>query len=115
MTKRILIEGIETEARHGVHPREKEEPQRFVVDLDLTVDPASDSLEATVDYSEAIAEARAAVEEGEPVDLLETLADVVAIRVGAMRGVVSCRAIVHKAETAASLGLTDLSAEATRP
>ncbi len=115
MPNRIAIEGIETRARHGVSRREKEEPQRFVIDLEITVDPGADRLDATVDYTEAIAEARAAVERDDPVDLLETLADRVARRVGAMPGVLSCRAVVHKADRAASLGLSDLSAEAIRP
>lgn len=74
---RILLEGMVLAGRHGVLPAEREHGQRFVVDVDLRVDveaaAATDDLGLTVDYR-AVHHAVRAIVEGEPVDLLETLA-----------------------------------------
>ena len=66
---------------HGVLPQERREGQEFVVDVELCLDlvpaAATDQLDQTVDYS-AIAVATLALIEGEPFDLIETLAERVA-------------------------------------
>ena len=52
----IYIRDLVVEAKHGVHQREKEEAQRFVINLEVTVEdlPAtvSDDLAETLNYSE---------------------------------------------------------------
>lgn len=73
----IAVRGITAHAHHGVYDWERERGQRFVVDavLELDTAPAAarDDLEKTVNYAE-IAQQLHAVLAGEPVDLLETLA-----------------------------------------
>lgn len=77
MTDRITLRGVAAHGRHGVLPEERARGQRFVVDATLAVDTrpaaASDSLADAVDYA-ALAVALVQVVEGEPVDLIETLA-----------------------------------------
>jgi dihydroneopterin aldolase len=77
MTDRITLRGVEATGRHGVLPEERTHGQRFVVDATLSIDTraaaASDDLADTVDYA-ALARALVAAVEGEPVDLIETLA-----------------------------------------
>jgi dihydroneopterin aldolase len=62
---------------HGVNPEEREQGQRFAVDLtiwiDLTSAAESDNLEDTLSYATVYKQVRAVVE-GEPSKLLEHLA-----------------------------------------
>jgi len=52
---RILIEGIDVYAHHGVHPAERELGQRFVIDVELWADfdaaARADSLRLALDYT----------------------------------------------------------------
>ena len=74
---RIAIRGLRAHAHHGVYRREREQGQIFLVDAVLELDTrpaaAGDDLERTVNYAE-LAQRLHAVLTGEPVDLLETLA-----------------------------------------
>lgn len=80
---RLLLQGMAFTGRHGALPAERELPARFRVDVELEADlrPAgvSDRLADTLDYGVAYAAVREIVE-GEPVNLLETLADRIAER-----------------------------------
>lgn len=66
---------------HGVLPEEKQNPQPFIVDLELSLDlgPAgrSDNLEDTVDYGAVFKYVRDLVE-GRSFNLLEALAQAIA-------------------------------------
>jgi len=74
---RIVLNGLRVFGRHGVFDFERAEGQDFVVDVELEVDTraaaASDDLPDTIDYG-GLALGLADVIEGEPVNLLETLA-----------------------------------------
>jgi dihydroneopterin aldolase len=74
---RIAVRGIRAHAHHGVYGWERERGQMFRVDavLELDTAPAAafDDLERTVNYAE-LAQRLHAVLAGEPVNLLETLA-----------------------------------------
>jgi 7,8-dihydroneopterin aldolase/epimerase/oxygenase len=74
---RITITGLSAHAHHGVYDWEKQRGQTFAVDAVLEVDTAraaaGDDLDATVNYAE-LAQQLHGVLTGEPVDLLETLA-----------------------------------------
>jgi dihydroneopterin aldolase/2-amino-4-hydroxy-6-hydroxymethyldihydropteridine diphosphokinase len=78
---RILLTGVRARGFHGVLPEERAVGQEFVVDLELTLDlaiaGATDRVVATVHYGE-LAEAVVAAIQGEPVDLIETLAQRIA-------------------------------------
>lgn len=75
---RIVLTGLRARGRHGVLPAERELGQEFVVDVVLRLDvrPAAsgDDLLRTVDYG-ALADRLVAVVEGDPVNLIETLAE----------------------------------------
>jgi 7,8-dihydroneopterin aldolase/epimerase/oxygenase len=75
---RIALKGLRARGRHGVLAAERELGQEFVVDVTLFLDTApaaaGDDLAKTVDYGE-LAQALVRVVEGEPVDLIETLAE----------------------------------------
>ncbi|PWK46621.1 dihydroneopterin aldolase [Actinoplanes xinjiangensis] len=78
MTGRITLTGLRARGHHGVYDFERAEGQDFVVDvtLDLDLGPAagSDDVADTVHYGE-LATALVGVLTGEPVNLLERLAD----------------------------------------
>ena len=81
MTDRIVLTGIRATGHHGVFDHERRDGQEFVADLVLElslVDAVrSDDVADTVHYGE-LAEAVAAILSGEPVNLLETLAQRIA-------------------------------------
>lgn len=74
----IQLTGLTVFGRHGVFDHERENGQDFVIDLRLHLGladaAASDDVVDTVHYGE-LAEKVAAVVGGEPVDLIETLAE----------------------------------------
>jgi len=81
MTDRIELLGLRARGFHGVLEHERRDGQDFVIDVGLDVDTASaaasDDLAQTVDYG-TLAESIAAVVSGDPVDLIETLAQRIA-------------------------------------
>lgn len=78
MSDRITLTGLRVRGRHGVYDFERARGQEFVVDvvleLDLAAAAASDDVGNTVHYGE-LAERLAAIVAGEPVNLIETLAE----------------------------------------
>jgi dihydroneopterin aldolase len=78
MSDRITLKGLRARGRHGVLPAERAEGQDFLVDvaldLDLSAAARDDDLTKTVDYG-VLAGRLVKVITGEPVDLIETLAD----------------------------------------
>lgn len=77
----IEIRGIRGRGLHGVYPDERRDGQDFVVDVVLRLDTReaarSDDLDATVNYG-LVAEQVHALVTGDPVDLIETLAERIA-------------------------------------
>ncbi|MFW6075268.1 MAG: dihydroneopterin aldolase [Chloroflexota bacterium] len=77
----VFLEGLEFFGYHGVNPEERENGQRFIVDVTLTADLATagrtDALEDTINYSDVYQRVRALVE-GPPFDLIESVAERVA-------------------------------------
>ena len=81
---RILLEGMVFFGYHGALPAERELGQRFVVDVELRLDlraaGLSDDLSRTVDYG-AVHESVKKVVEGEPLNLIEAVAERIAATV----------------------------------
>jgi dihydroneopterin aldolase len=81
MSDRIVLSNMAFQARHGVHDREKVEPQRFEVDVELVLDvqPAGldDDLAKTVDYGSVYQVVRQVVE-STTFNLIEALAEAIA-------------------------------------
>jgi 7,8-dihydroneopterin aldolase/epimerase/oxygenase len=77
VSDRITLRGVRAHAHHGVYAFERERGQMFRVDAVLELDThaaaAGDDLEKTVNYAD-LAQKLYAVLTGEPVNLLETLA-----------------------------------------
>lgn len=77
----VQLRGMRFTGAHGALPGEKERPQPFEVDLDVFLDlsraGAEDDLSLTVDYGR-LCEAARNVVEGNPVTLLERLAELIA-------------------------------------
>ena len=78
MTDRIRLTGLRVRGRHGVYDFERAQGQDFVVDVELELDlaraAASDDVADTVHYGE-LAGRLAEIVAGEPVNLIETLAE----------------------------------------
>jgi dihydroneopterin aldolase len=112
VTTRLFLTGITTRGRHGANPGEKDEPQDFVVDLDVEVEVDADSLASTADYRSVIRSTRGVVERGS-FELLESLAHAVANGVLELDGVVRVSAMVHKPGAARSNDVAGVAAAAT--
>lgn len=99
MTDRIVVRGITATGHHGVFDFEKRDGQPFVVDIELSVDltraGASDNLTHTVHYGEVAADVVRRIE-GEPFDLIERLAEVIAQDALARPLVEAVSVTVHK-------------------
>ncbi|MEU2205237.1 dihydroneopterin aldolase [Microbacterium oleivorans] len=100
MTDEIAITGIRATGYHGVYDHERRDGQEFVADLVLSLSlapaAASDDVVDTVHYGE-VAERVAALLAGDPVNLIETLAERIATAVLAGWPLVQTVAItVHK-------------------
>ena len=78
---RITLTGVTAHGYHGVLPQERQNGQPFIVDAVLYCETRqaahTDRLEDTVDYA-AVAQAIVNVVTGEPVNLIEVLADRIA-------------------------------------
>jgi dihydroneopterin aldolase len=95
----IALTGLRAKGHHGVYDFERAQGQDFIVDvlLELDLDRAagSDDVADTVHYGE-LAERLVAVITGEPVNLIETLADRLLEVALADRRVDAATVTVHK-------------------
>jgi dihydroneopterin aldolase len=111
MTDRIGLRGLRVRGFHGVLPEERAVGQLFVVDVELTVDTrqaaAVDDLAATVDYS-TLAHLLAEVVGGEPVSLIETLAQRLADVCLGDPQVEAVDVTVHKPDAPVGLPVSDV-------
>lgn len=114
---RITLTGLRIFGFHGVYDDEKRDGQDFVVDLRLDLDTrpaaASDDVADTVHYGELAASVGAVVA-GEPVDLLETLAQRIADVALADERVARVEVTVHKPQAPIALQFDDVSVTISR-
>ncbi|WP_436762654.1 dihydroneopterin aldolase [Streptosporangium sp. V21-05] len=114
---RISLKGLRVHGRHGVLAAERELGQEFVVDVTLFLDTApaaaGDDLTRTVHYGE-LAEDLAGVVGGEPVDLIETLAQRLADVCLARELVQVAEVSVHKPAAPIPLPFDDVIVTITR-
>ena len=117
MTDRIELRGLRARGFHGVLPAERELGQEFVVDVVLGLDlrPAAekDDVALTVHYGE-LADRLVEVVTGEPVDLIETLAERLAEVCLADLRVLSTEVTVHKPAAPIPHPFTDVAVTITR-
>nr|WP_216647968.1 2-amino-4-hydroxy-6-hydroxymethyldihydropteridine diphosphokinase [Isoptericola chiayiensis] len=114
---RIRLTGVTATGRHGVLPAERDEGQTFAADVVLHLDtrPAagSDDLAATVSYAD-VAEDVHDVLAGEPVDLVETLAERIAAVALSYEAVQAVDVRVHKPQAPISVPFDDVVVEVRR-
>ncbi|GHE37419.1 dihydroneopterin aldolase [Streptomyces longispororuber] len=114
---RVALRGLKARGHHGVFPREREEGQTFLVDLVLGLDTraaaADDDLAKTVHYG-IVAEEVVAVVEGEPVNLIETLAERIARACLKHDGVLEVEVTVHKPDAPITVPFDDVTVTITR-
>lgn len=111
MADRITIRGIRGHGRHGVFDHERATGQEFVVDVSLYLDVAqagrSDDLSDTVDYGEVATSVHALIE-GEPMDLIESLAERIAQQCLTWQAVREVEVTVHKPQAPIQVPFDDV-------
>ncbi len=106
----VVVEGVTAMARHGVTPEERDKEQPFVADvvahLDTRLAGREDELGKTVDYSvvAAMAEKHLA---GDPVNLIEAIAERIAHNVLEIETVYAVDVIVHKPDAPVGVPVAD--------
>jgi dihydroneopterin aldolase len=113
----ITLTGLTVFGRHGVFEHERRDGQEFTIDLTLHLPlrdaAASDDVTDTVHYGE-LAEKVAAIVAGEPVNLIETLAERIADAVLEDDRVKLVQVTVHKPHAPIPLNFADVSVSVTR-
>jgi dihydroneopterin aldolase len=114
---RISLTGIAAFGHHGVFDVEREQGQRFVVDVNCTLDlsaaASADDLAQTIDYG-ALAKAVAADVERDPVNLIEALADRIALTCLRYDAVQCVEVTVHKPQAPMPVDVADVAVTLTR-
>ena len=114
---RIRIQGVEGKGFHGVLPEERKTGQQFIVDIELSVSlvaaGASDDLSDTVDYA-SVAQTALAVVEGEPLNLIETVAGRIATAVLELGDIDEVSVTVHKPNAPVGVPFNDVSVTVVR-
>lgn len=108
----IRLTGLSAFGHHGVFEHERRDGQEFAVDVALELDTvpaaATDDVADTVHYGE-LAERVAAIVEGEPVNLIETLAHRIADAVLADARIAAADVTVHKPHAPIPAAFADVS------
>ena len=111
MDGRITLTGLRVRGRHGVLDFEREQGQDFLIDVRLELDlgpaAASDDVADTVHYGE-LAGRLAAIVGGEPVNLIETLAERLLTACLEDRRVAAAEVTVHKPQAPIPLEFADV-------
>ena len=114
---RIAVTGISAHGHHGVLDFERRDGQLFIVDVDLGDDTRaaaiSDDLSQTVNYA-AVAADVVAIITGDPVDLIEKLAQQIAdvcLNYDLVEDVV---VVVHKPQAPVGVPFTDVTVRIER-
>ena len=117
MNDRISLSGLRVRGHHGVFDFERRDGQDFVVDVVLELDlgkaAASDDVADTVHYGE-LAGRLAEVISGEPVNLIETLAERLAAVCLADARVAAATVTVHKPQAPISHEFADVAVTVRR-
>jgi 7,8-dihydroneopterin aldolase/epimerase/oxygenase len=117
VSDRIGLHGLRARGHHGVYAEERAAGQTFVVDVLLEVDTraaaVSDEVADTVHYGE-LAQDVVAVVEGEPVNLIETLAARIADVCLQRVLVASVEVTVHKPEAPVGVPFDDVTVSVER-
>jgi dihydroneopterin aldolase len=118
MMDKITITGITGFGFHGVLEHERQDGQSFLVDLEVITNfdsaISSDDVRDTVNYAELAEIAHAAII-GEPVNLIEKLANQIASDCLDIAGVTAVTVTVHKPQAPIPVPFTNVSVSRTLP
>ena len=107
----ITLTGLRARGHHGVYDFERRQGQEFVVDvvLELDLEPAvaSDDVADTVHYGQ-LADRLVEIVSGEPVNLIETLADRLVAACLADGRIAAATVTVHKPQAPIAHAFTDV-------
>lgn len=104
----IELRGLRATGHHGVLDFERAQGQPFVVDLTIEVPmPAGDDLAETVNYAE-LATSVVEIIEGEPVNLIETLAARIADQILTDQRIRNVEVRVHKPAAPIAVDFADV-------
>lgn len=116
-TDSITLTGLRVAAHHGLYDFERENGQDFIVDVTVWLDfsdaAAGDNIDRTIDYGDLAVEVTEAVA-GDPVDLIETVAERVARVVLAHAAAERVQVTVHKPSAPIPVTFTDVAVTLTR-
>lgn len=111
-TDRLALRGLRAVGHHGVFDVERRDGQEFIVDVELAIDTRqaarSDDLSSTVHYGDLAERLHSAVS-GDPVDLIETLAQRLADVCLAEPPVAWVDVTVHKPQAPIRVAFDDVS------
>jgi dihydroneopterin aldolase len=117
MTDEILLTGIRATGHHGVYDHERRDGQEFITDvvlgLSLRAAAASDDVADTVHYGE-FAERVVEIVAGEPVALIETVAQRIADAALSYPIVETVTVTVHKPQAPISVPFGDVAVTVRR-
>lgn len=117
MSDRITLTGLRVFAHHGVFDHERRDGQEFVIDLTVNLDllaaARSDDVADTVHYGE-LAEAVHRAVATDPVDLIETVAERVAIVALGYPAVTRAEVTVHKPHAPLPVPIDDVAVTIVR-
>ena len=116
MSDLIKITGISAKGFHGVFPSERKKGQKFIVDIELSINLVNlkDDLSKTVNYAEVAQIAHDNIT-SKPVLLIETLAENIAKSVlKKYKKVKQVKVGVHKPKAPIALKFKDVSVEIIR-
>ena len=113
----VTLAGISAVGHHGVFEHERRDGQTFVVDVDLRISTAtaaaSDDLADTVDYGQVAADIVAVIQ-GEPRNLIETVAQQIADACLASPLVQQVHVTLHKPQAPVGVPFGDVRISITR-
>jgi dihydroneopterin aldolase len=97
--RHVFVKDLALKALLGIYPEEKTKPQRIIVNIDLSVkegdDPVSDNIKNVVSYEIVVKKVERIVAQGH-VNLIETLAELIAIACLEDKRVMAARVRIEK-------------------
>ncbi len=103
--RHVFVRDLRVEARLGIHDRERTNAQRIIVNIDLSVkegdDPVSDDIKNVVSYEIVVQKVERIIAQGH-VNLVETLAELIARECLRDKRVMAARVRIEKPDIIAN-------------
>jgi dihydroneopterin aldolase len=116
MSELIRIVGVTAKGFHGVFESERKRGQKFIVDVELRLNLSklNDDLDNTVNYAQVAMVIKDQIT-GEPQNLIETLAENIAVKIlRDFTKISSVKVTVHKPKAPIGLRFKDIQVEIER-